>query len=105
MRRTTSGIKLSLLSSFKRRTTEEDLDNKTAAESAIRAVHDAEGTIQPFETIVENALHKETVAGVQHHKRPPSRGASLQDILSSSRSFNRATSFVKSPSLQRNVSK
>ncbi len=105
MRRTSSNIKLSLLSSFKRRTTEEDLDNKTAAEAAIRAVHDAEGTGQPFETIVENAVHNETEAGVQHHRRPPPRGASLQNIFSKAPSFKRATSFVKNPSLQRNVSK
>lgn len=105
MRRSSSSIKHSLLSSFKRRTTEEDLDNKTAAESAIRAVHDAEGTVQPFEAIVENALHNETAAGVQHHRRPPSRGPSLQNISSKAPSFKRATSFVKNPSLQRNVSK
>ena len=104
MRRTSSGIKHSLLSSFKRRTTEEDLDNKKAAESAIQAVHNAEGTVQPFETIVENALHTETLAGVQHHKRTPTRGPSLQNILKAP-SFKRATSFVKNPSLQRNVSK
>ena len=106
MRRSSSSIKHSLLSSFKRRTTtENDLDNKTAAESAIRAVHDAEGTTQPFETIVENALHIETVAGMQHHRRPPSRGPSLQNVFNKAPSFKRATSFVKNPSLQRNVSK
>ncbi len=104
MRRSSGSIKLSLLSSFKRRT-EDDLDNKTAAEAAIKAVHDAEGTGQPFETVVENALHNETEAGLPHHKRPPSRGASLQNILGKASSFKRATSFVKNPSLQRNVSK
>ena len=104
MRRNSSGIKLALLSSFKRRT-EDDLDSKAAAESAIRAVHDAEGTGQPFETIVENALHNETEAGVQHHRKPPPRGASLQNIFSKAPSFKRATSFVKNPSLQRSVSK
>ena len=104
MRRTTSGIKLRLLSSFNRKT-EDELDNKTAAEAAISAVHDAEGTEQTFETIVENALHKETAAGVQHHRKPPSRGASLANVLGKAPSFKRATSFVKNPSLQRNVSK
>ncbi|DBB06814.1 hypothetical protein WJX82_002835 [Trebouxia sp. C0006] len=104
MRRSSGSIKLSLLSSFKRRT-EDDLDNRTAAEAAIKAVHDAEGTGQPFETVVENALHNETEAGLTHHKRPPYRGASLQNILGKASSFKRATSFVKNPSLQRNVSK
>lgn len=104
MRRSSGSIKLSLLSSFKRRT-EDDLDNKTAAEAAIKAVRDAEGTGQPFETLVENALHNETEAGLAHHKRPPSRGASLQNILGKASSFKRATSFVKNPSLQRSVSK
>ena len=104
MRRTTSNIKLGLLSSFNRRT-EDDLDNKTSAEAAIKAVQDAEGKGQSFETIVENALHNETAAGAQHHKKPPSRGASLQNILGKASSFKRATSFVKNPSLQRNVSR
>lgn len=104
MRRSSGSIKLSLLSSFKRRT-EDDLDNKTAAEAAIKAVHDAEGTGQPFETVVENALHNETEAGLQHHRRAPPRGASLQNMFSKAPSFKRATSFVKNPSLQRSVSK
>ena len=105
MRRTSSSIYQSLVSSFNRRSTDEDLDNKTAAESAIRAVHDAEGTNQTFETVVENALHNETVAGLQHHKRPPPRRASVQNMFTKAPSFKRATSFAKNPSLQRSVSK
>lgn len=103
MRRTTSSIKLGLLSSFKRRT--EDDPDKVAAEAAIQAVHDAQGTGRSFETIVENALQNETdLAGKASHTAP-ARGPSLQNMFAKAPSFRRTASLVKNPSFQRNVSK
>ena len=103
MRRTTSSIKLSLLSSFKRRT--DDDPDKVAAEAAIQAVHDAEGTGRAFETVVENALQNETALAGHASRVAPARGPSLQNIFSKAPSLRRTASLVKNPSLQRSVSK
>lgn len=103
MRRTTSSIKLSLLASFKRRT--DDDPDKIAAEAAIQAVQDAQGTGQSFKTTVEHALQNETdLAGRAPHVAP-ARGPSLQNMFKKAPSIQRTTSFVKNPSLQRSVSK
>ena len=103
MRRTTSSIKLSLLSSFKRRT--EDDPDKVAAEAAIQAVHDAQGTGQTFETIVENALQNETDLVGRATRAPPAKGPSLQNMFNKAPSLRRTASLVKNPSFQRSVSK